>query len=736
MENITMNENKLSMNGKFGCLLIVSFLIIALISSCGSAGGGGGGTDDGGGGGGDALSDPVAEALVSDLTVFVGEQISLDASGSTDPDGSLVNYEWDMGDGENPVSGETQTYTYIVAGTYTVTLTVTDNDGNTNSVTVTVTVSDGSPMADAGGPYDAALVNTAVTFDGSASSDPNGSIANYNWVFGDGGSDSDATLSGTSYTYSAPSTPGSYTVTLTVTDDDGKTDSDTADIRIHQVPLADAGGNQSAEVGAVVNFDGSGSEDQDSDGSISSYAWDLNDDGDYKDAVGTTASKSWAVAGTYTVGLRVIDNDGAADTDEITVTVVETGSNQPPTADAGGPYPPLIVGTAFTFVGSASADPDGSITSWSWDFDYDGSTHNEDEDTENPINTYTNIGEYTIHLEVTDNDGATGSDTTTVIVHQKPTADINDIGNPTIVLNGESFTLSASNSQPDSGASGGPVDFIAEYRWDFESDGTVDVTTSVPTVSYTYTSDGVKTVELSVLDSSGEESTNTDTFSITVHQAVTADSGGPYIGSGAGNDNVFQLGDSILLDASGSSDPDTVGSGSISSFSWDFDYDGVSFHEDATGETSTLDVLASPVNNTPGTYTMAVKVADPDDPTVTDIATLNYKVNAAPTADFTFSPTNQYAVGSHTWDALTGETLTFDASSSSDSDGTLAGYEWDFGDGSSSGVVTGNGITHSYVNAGTYTVELVVTDDDGAQSTGVNATVKVAEECDVEVTVE
>jgi large repetitive protein len=718
---------------------LITTIVLILLISCGGAGGSGGGST---GGGGDALSDPVADALVSDLTVFVGEQISLDASGSTDPDGTIASWEWDMGDGESAVSGETQAYTYTVAGTYTVTLTVTDNDGNTNSVTVTVTVSDGSPAADAGGPYEAALLNTEVAFDGSASSDPNGSITDYSWNFGDGSpNDSGADLSGPSHTYTTPSTPGSYTVTLTVTDNDGNTDSGTANIRIHQAPVADAGGNRSAEIESTVNFDGSGSADQDSDGSIVSYAWDLDNNGSYDDAAGPTAGNSWSAAGTYTVGLQVVDNDGAIATDSVTVTVVEAGTNQPPTADAGGPYSPVLINTELAFDGSASSDSDGTVDSWSWDFDYDGSTHNGSSSEVNPSHTYGSLGEYVVHLVVTDDHdpSASDSDTATVIVHQKPTADINDSGNPTIVLNGESFTLSASDSQPDSGAAGGPVDFIAEYRWDFVSDGTVDATRSVPTVSHTYTTDGEKTVELTALDSSGELSDSPDTYTLTVHKAVVAEIGGPYFGSGAGNENVFQIGDLISLDASGSSDPDSVGDGTVSSFSWDFDYNGVSFNEDATGDTSTLDVSLSSFINTPGTYTMAVKVADPDDASVNDIDTLTYKLNAAPTADFDFSPAAQYIVGTNTYDVLTGEAITFDASGSSDSDGTLAEYVWDFDYDdtfTADRVASESGTVYSYTQAGTYNAALRVIDNDGADSAVYSATIRVADEEDVQITVQ
>jgi len=61
-----------------------------------------------------------------------------------------------------------------------------------------------------------------------------------------------------------------------------------------------------------------------------------------------------------------------------------------------------------------------------------------------------------------------------------------------------------------------------------------------------------------------------------------------------------------------------------------------------------------------------------------------------------------------------GETVTFDASGSSDSDGSIASYDWTFGDGASA---SGASVTHSYASSGEYTATLTVTDDGGAAGT-------------------
>jgi PKD repeat protein len=145
--------------------------------------------------------------------------VDFDGSGSTDPDGTVVAYDWDFGDG-NSGTGATPSHSYGAGGTYTVVLTVTDDLGATDTDTTNATIGVGNqaPTADAGGPY-SGDVGVAIAFDGSGSTDPDGTIVAYDWDFGDGGTDTGATPS---YAYGAA---GTYNVTLTVTDDAGATDS-------------------------------------------------------------------------------------------------------------------------------------------------------------------------------------------------------------------------------------------------------------------------------------------------------------------------------------------------------------------------------------------------------------------------------------------------------------------------------------------------------------------------------
>ena len=162
---------------------------------------------------------PVADAG-GPYTAEVDVSITFDGTGSRDPDGSIAAYDWDFGDG-NTGSGATPSHAYSADGIYYVTLTVTDDAGATDSNgTVAVTgLGNLPPVADAGGQY-TGEVDVSITFDGTGSRDPAGSIVAYEWDFGDGNTGSGATPS---HAYSAN---GIYSVILTVTDDAGVTDSD------------------------------------------------------------------------------------------------------------------------------------------------------------------------------------------------------------------------------------------------------------------------------------------------------------------------------------------------------------------------------------------------------------------------------------------------------------------------------------------------------------------------------
>jgi len=183
----------------------------------------------------------VASFTFSPTEPIVAQTVTFNASASYDPDGEIVSYFWNFGDETND-TGEIVEHAYTTAGTYTVTLTVTDNDTLTDSASANITISSAlqPPVASFNYSPESPLVNGTVTFDASASYDPDGTITIYSWNFDDGDTGTGETPT---HVYT---TGGTYTVTLTVTDNDGLTATTTRSVYV-------TGGKLSSSVSITVS---------------------------------------------------------------------------------------------------------------------------------------------------------------------------------------------------------------------------------------------------------------------------------------------------------------------------------------------------------------------------------------------------------------------------------------------------------------------------------------------------
>jgi PKD repeat protein len=170
---------------------------------------------------------PTASFTSAPASPTAGQAVSFDGTASSDSDGTISSYSWDFGDGATG-SGATPSHTYATAGTYAVKLTVTDNDDAQRSVTHSVVVA-AHPLVAAFplNPPNPA-VGQAVAFDASGSSDTDGTVTGYSWDFGDGAIDT-TTGATPSHSYA---TSGTKVVTLTVTDDHGRSDTITHDVAV------------------------------------------------------------------------------------------------------------------------------------------------------------------------------------------------------------------------------------------------------------------------------------------------------------------------------------------------------------------------------------------------------------------------------------------------------------------------------------------------------------------------
>ncbi|MCK5828113.1 PKD domain-containing protein [Candidatus Bipolaricaulota bacterium] len=162
---------------------------------------------------------PIASFDVTPTTGPAPLVVQVNAGTSLDPDGDSLTFSWDFGDGTFG-AGATGSHTYLATGQYAITLTATDFQGQQSSAVQTIWVIEASDLPEASFTASPSSGGTPLTvsFNAAASGVANGSIVSYTWSYGDG-----STGSGVSVIHSY-AFEGTYTATLTVTDDQGFSD--------------------------------------------------------------------------------------------------------------------------------------------------------------------------------------------------------------------------------------------------------------------------------------------------------------------------------------------------------------------------------------------------------------------------------------------------------------------------------------------------------------------------------
>ena len=273
---------------------------------------------------------PTAKAG-SDIVIEIDQTATLNGSGSTDSDGTIAQYLWTKVSGPSSPAitnsnAAQASITISVAGVYVYKLTVTDNEGATASDQVQIVVGNVNqpPVANAG-PDVAIAVGQVAALNGSGSTDPDGTIAQYLWTKVSGPSSPTITGASTAQASLTINTAGVYIYRLTVTDNGGDTSFDEVKIDVgaaNQSPLAKAGSDFTIEANQPATLNGSSSSDP--DGTIAQYQWTKvsgPSSPTITNANAAQASITFTTGGVYVYKLTVTDNKGATASDNIQIIV-------------------------------------------------------------------------------------------------------------------------------------------------------------------------------------------------------------------------------------------------------------------------------------------------------------------------------------------------------------------------------------------------------------------------------
>jgi PKD repeat protein len=430
----------------------------------------------------------------------------------------------------------------------------------------------------------------AVTF--TATADDDGTVTNYEWDFdGDGTVDTETTTGTATHTYD---TDGQFEAEVTVTDNEGETGSDTVLIGVGNAPpVITALLPLTATTNEAVTLTVTAS-DPDTDGSITNYKWDLNNDDTFEVDTLAVASTThtFTTSGTQTIGVQVTDNEGAV-TEQTFDIVVADGTTGPTASLTADPASGVLDETSELEVAfTTELTPDTIVaTSVLYDFG-DGTTPVTE--TETPLattHTYATAGNFTVTATITPEGGG---------------ADIVATTNVTVLPAGT--VVAELTATPDGGelvAGELAVDFVTTLTpntatvesaiYDFGDSTTPETITDTPlAASHTYTAAGVYEVTVTLTPTGGGDPIF-DTTTVTVTAA-----------GGENQDPVAELTATAIegnsrgfnLDASASTDPD----GDTLTFSWDWNGDSV---EDAAQESTTV-IYPESADGVPQTIVLTV----------------------------------------------------------------------------------------------------------------------------------
>ena len=452
------------------------------------------------------------------------------------------------------------------------------------------------------------------------------------------------------------------------------------------------------------------------------YSFDWDNDGIYDivDQVSNSASFTFVDSGVYTVGVRVRDDDTGLGYGITNVVV----NNVLPVADADGPYA-CQLGNSINVIGS-NLGYAGDSVAYSWDLDNDSAY--DDSVLQNPIYNCASLGVFTIGLRIVDDEGGVSTDTSTVTVtvlpvNNPPVVTITNPANGSTYVVGSNIIFTGTAVDPEDGVISNLI------QWSSSIDGALGIGASI---NINTLSLGTHIITAIVTDSGGLQDTdNVNVIIVTgatqCSDSVDNDGDGlidlldPGCVDSFDNDEtnvgVTQCSDSIDNDGDSlidyPSDPGCVAAGDNDETNVGVTQCSNGIDDDGDGLIDLLDPGCIDVNDNDETnvgVTQCSDSVDNDGDGFIDlldsgcIAAGDTSEQENPVASFTASSTNINEL----------QSVSFNASGSSDVDGNIVSYLWDFGDST-----TGSGVfvNHIYNNAGIYNVTLTVTDNDGLTDT-------------------
>ena len=277
---------------------------------------------------------------------MVNQTIHFTSIGTKDSDGNIINYYWQFGDNSFSTLKHPE-HTYREAKKYQISLRVEDDDGAETIVNKYCTIMgppNEKPIVYMDAP-DFGHINEPIQFWSNGSYDPDGSLTQYIWSFGDGTVKHEQNPS---HTYRFPS---QYTVSLKVIDNSGESTSVSTicsvDKPLNLSPTVLMPGKYEGVTGDVINFNSNCSDDE----FISEYLWNFGEGNSKK--LSSTASYMYETEGNYTVTLTVTDDEGASNIASTLCTITSEGKNQGST-DYSGAFRSLsilsIAGMFFLFI--------------------------------------------------------------------------------------------------------------------------------------------------------------------------------------------------------------------------------------------------------------------------------------------------------------------------------------------------------------------------------------------------